>query len=114
MAANAQKARYEALRTVAFGSITGAYAQVGTDFSNAVIQLEITNGTDENILISFDGVTDMVVALAGELKIVDYAANRESNAEKLALAYRKLFIKAEGSLPTSGSFYVSVVYASNN
>lgn len=114
MAANAQKARYETLRTVAFSAVGASYTQVGTNFSNAVRQIEITNGTDENILISFDGINDMCIALAGELKIVDYGANRESNVEKLDLAYRKIFIKAESSLPTSGSFYVSVLYAATN
>lgn len=114
MAANAQKGRYENLRSTAFGSITASYVQVGTTFSNAVRQIEITNGTNQNILISFDGTNDHVIALASELKIVDYGTNRESNVEKLDLAYRKIFIKAEGTLPTSGSFYVSVLYASVN
>ncbi len=53
---NAIRIMYEELKTLAFGGISGTYAAVGSAFENPDRILKITNTTDANLLISFNGI----------------------------------------------------------
>lgn len=111
--ATAQRIRYEPLRSLAFGSITGTYAGIGAPFAHPVRMLMIDNFSNENVVISFDGITDHTVVAAHSGKVLDYASNRMSPADHLEQAVgERVYVKAEGTLPTLGSVYVSVIYAS--
>lgn len=110
--ATAQKIRYEALRSLAFGSITGTYAGVGASFANPVRMIMIDNLTNQNILVSFDGITDHTVVASTSGKVLDYASNRMAPADHLEQAVgERVYVKAVSVLPASGSVYVSVIYA---
>ena len=75
--------RYEALRSLAFGGISGAYAGVGTAFADPVRILKITNLTDADLLISFDGVTDRDIIPANTVEVLDYGSNRAETGGQL-------------------------------
>lgn len=113
MSLSSQIARYETLRSVAFGAITANYTQVGALTSNPIRIIEFTNTTDKNLLISFDGVNNMIISVASELKVTDYGSNYAAAAGNLELPRNTgIFVKAEGALPTSGSLYITTIYAS--
>ena|ERR1700687_2438834 len=56
----ANKFTPEALKSLAFGSISGTYAAIGTATVNAWDQCFINNTTDQDITVSFDGTNDHV------------------------------------------------------
>ena len=103
--------RYEDLRSIAFGSITGTYASIGSSFENPVRLIKVTNQTDVNCLISFNGIDDHYIAPAQAGYIYDYGTNKYDQcgyAEQSA--GDRIYVKAEGALPTQGSVYVTVIY----
>ncbi len=103
---------YEDLRSIAFGDISGSYAIVGPLFQNPVRILEIHNTTNQNIIISFNGLDDQSFLAASTAKILDYGSNMSSKAGLLEQpAFQGVWIKAEDTLPTEGSVYVEVIYA---
>lgn len=110
--ATAQKIRYEVLRSLAFGSIGAGYVGIGAAFANPVRMLMIDNLTDQNVIISFDGINDHTIVAAHSGKVLDYASNKMAPADHLEQAVgERVYVKAVSVLPTLGSVYVSVIYA---
>lgn len=104
--------RYEPLRSLGFAAISGAYAGVGAPFANPIRLLKVTNLTDENIIVSFDGITDHDVVAANGFFLYDYASNKSDQAGVLEQPVgTRLYVKAEAALPTEGNLYVTVQYA---
>jgi hypothetical protein len=107
--------RYEPLRSLAFGGISGTYAAIGTTFANPVRILKITNLTDANLLISFDGVTDRDIIPANTIEVLDYGSNKADTGGQLDQSVGdRVYVKQSGGAATSGSVYVTVIYASAN
>jgi hypothetical protein len=112
MSLRGQRIRYEPLRSLAFGSISGTYAAVGTPFDNAVRLLMIDNLTDANLTISFDGINDHLIIASSSGRVIDYATNRVGPVDQLEQAEGTiLYVKGD---PSVGSIYVAVVYAASN
>lgn len=95
----------EALREVAFGSITSSYAVLGAAFIHDAFIDAFINETNANIYISFDGTTDHKKFGAQSGRVSDLKSND---------AYRKVgtqvYIKHDGSAATSGWFSTEVQY----
>lgn len=105
--------RYEALRSLAFGGISGTYAGVGTAFANPVRMLKITNRTDADLLVSFDGVTDRDIIPANTIEVLDYGSNKADTGGQLDQSMgERVYVKQAGGAATTGSVYVTVIYAS--
>lgn len=110
-----QRIRYETLRSLGFASIGASYAGVGSAFANSVRILKVNNLTNANLLISFDGVHDQDVIAANAAYVFDYSTNKEGPVEKLSQsAGDRLYVKQESGAPSSGTVYVTIVYASPN
>ncbi len=112
---NSIRIAFSSLQSRAFGSITGTYAVVGAAFTNPARLIKITNTTDQNILISFNGLDDNDILPAGSAQIYDYGTNRSSNGSTAEQPLgTQVFVKAETSNPGSGSVYVTVIYLSES
>ena len=110
MSSTSVRIRYENLRTLAFGAISGTYAGVGAAFANPVRILKITNTTDGDLTISFDGVNDKDIVPASSSWIHDYGSNKAETGGQLDQAIgERVYVKGTASL---GSVYVTVIYAS--
>lgn len=113
--ANSVRVAFEALRSLAFGSISGTYALVGTVFENPVRQLLIHNTTNANVIISYDGVTDHSFLAAGTSRVMDYCSNTSMQSGVFTQPARQgVYVKDESAATSSGNVYVEVVYASDN
>lgn len=102
--------KYEAMRVLAFGSISGTYAAVGASTDPSVNQYEIVNSTDKLLRFSWNGSTDHFVIAAYTHKIIDINANKSGNHLFLG-ANETLYVKHEGSAPTVGNVYFVTMYA---
>lgn len=115
MSLNGQRARFDTLRSLAFGSISGTYAAVGTAFGQAVRILKIDNLTDANMIFSFDGTTNHTIAPMQSGCVFDFATNKVGPVNQLEQPIgTRVYVKQESSAATSGSVYVTIVYASSN
>lgn len=109
------RVRYEPLRSILFSGISGTYESVGIPFENPVRILKVTNFTNTNILVSLNGIDDHDVVCANGFFLYDYSSNKANAAGMLEQPQGdRIYIKAEAAdnLPTIGSVYVTIVYAS--
>lgn len=108
-----QRAQLEALRSLAFGGISGTYAAVGTAFANPVRLICITNNTEGDMLFSRDASTDELFIPAGSFKLFDISTNhRAVNQDDLVFEVGTQFYVKQDTAPVSGSVYIEVLYAS--
>ncbi len=114
MSTNGNKARYETLRSIAFGTIGTGYTQIGTNLSHPVRILVVTNTTNQGLFFSYDGSTDNSWIPAGTVRQINYCAN---TAGAIGLLEHPMgtgiFTKYVGVAPTSGNVYVEAIYADN-
>ena len=104
---------FEPLRQTAFGAVTANYVIMGAPFNNPVRMLKIYNTTNQDIFISYDGVTNEDYLPAGTGQIYDYGSNKADAAGLFEQpAFRGIYIRHGGAAPTSGSVIAVVIYAS--
>ncbi len=109
-----QRLNFEPQRSLAFGSISGTYAGIGTSLNYPAVQFLISNLTDADLQFSIDGVTDHFPLIAGAQWINDNRANRSDQSGGFYLGVgTRLYVKTLGGAPGSGAVYFSVVYGVN-
>jgi|ERR1700690_1460974 len=105
--------RVDALRSKAAGSITNAYTTLGTAITHLWRMFRITNNTDGDLFISFDGTTDNLFVPKGSFVLYDVAANAAPsnlNDNLLVGINTQLYVKYS-SAPSTGSVYAEGLYA---
>lgn len=115
MSIRGQRIRFEELRSLAFGDISGSYAAVGDPLGNAARMIIITNQTNADMIISFDGVNDHLFVISSSAIVFDFASNRVAPVDQLEMPLgTTVWVKEASGAPSSGSVYVAVVYASQS
>ena len=101
----------EALRTLAFGSISGTYAKLGTPLANAARVLYFFNTTDVLITFSLDGTTDHFIIPTDTGFVFDIASNKSDQSGILYIASNtQVYVKGS---PSSGSVYLTSFFGAN-
>lgn len=103
----------ETLRTLAFGSISGTYAGIGTSFVNPCRILLVQNLTNNTLVFSFDGVNDHFVLPSNGFVLIDVESNKTTTGGALNLPTgTRVYVKEIGT-PTTGAVYVSTLYGAS-
>lgn len=96
------------LRSIAFGSITTSYVQVGTPWTRPVRLVKFFNGTDAPLFISWDGTTDHEILPSVGFVLLDVGTNATKFENTfVVLANQPFFVKRVGGAPSSGALYIS-------
>jgi len=98
----------EALRSLAFGSITNAYKPVGTAIGAEARIISWKNLTDTTIVLSWDGVTDHYIYPPSGFDTYDITANKVKDDGWFPKTGTIFYIKYLTAAPTTGSFYIQV------
>jgi len=101
--------RFDAVRSIAFGSITAGFLTFGTRFGHAMRVIHFINGTNGDIAISFDGTTINSVILANSFTLYDLTSDQDQNESFRYEKGSQLYIRYL-TAPTSGSFYCVAIY----
>lgn len=110
---SAQIVRFETLRSIAFGAISGTYAAVGTAFVHSARVIAIDNTSDADLFLSFDGINNHLIVISHSGKIIDFSSNRTEPVGVLEIpANTIVYVKQTSGAPTLGSVYVTSMYAS--
>lgn len=105
------RANLETLRSLAFGSISGSYAAVGTPTDHPVRLFCITNNTQGDMFFSIDGVNDHLFVAATSYKLFDVQSNINPNKEdKYVFDQRTQFYVKQSTAPVSGSVYIEIMF----
>lgn len=99
--------RFDGLRSLAFGSISGTYAALGTPTSHLMRILKIVNNTNGDLTISFDGTTDNDFVPANSFVLYDFETNAYSQYDFFLVLNTQIYVKGS---PSSGSVYATMVY----
>jgi hypothetical protein len=106
------RAEVDAIRTVAFGSISSSYTAVGSAFEFQARILCITNTTDQDMFFSTDGITNQLIVPAGSFKLFDVTVNHKpTNQDDFCFAIGTQWYVKYAASPGSGGVYIEVVYA---
>jgi len=98
----------ETLRTLAYTSISVAYAGIGSALANPSRILYIVNTTDVLLTYSFDGVNDHFVIPSQAFVILDVSSNMSLPGGSMTIAQgQRIYVKGAPSL---GSTYMSTFY----
>jgi len=104
----------EPIRTAAFGSITGTYTEVGAPLTNPVRVFNFQNQTDADLLISFNGTDDHIFLPSHGFFVLDITANKNSPSGFFIFSNAPIFVKDNGTPPTTGALYVMSFYGVTN
>ena len=103
----------EPIRTLTFGSISGAYMGIGSSLNFPSRLLFIQNLTDAQLMFSFDGVNDHFTLPALSNFVFDITTNQQHESGIYFSVGTRLYVKEVG-IPSTGEVYVSTFYGSNN
>ncbi|MGD8326454.1 MAG: hypothetical protein PVF65_06030 [Sphingomonadales bacterium] len=105
------KAKWEAVRSAAFGSVGATYAAIGDPLSNAAIVLHIRSTLDKDVYISMDGSTDHIYVGAGDLVVYDIGTNKIGDSKLLVPKGTQIYQKrGPGGASSSGNLFVMTLY----
>ena len=107
-------AKFDTIRSVAFGSLTTSYAIVGSALSTPAVVIAFKNTTNALVFVSTDGSNDMIVVPSGSYCVFDVRTNAPNATDYLLPAGTPFLVKYSGSAPTSGSFYVEAIVTQIN
>lgn len=115
MSIRGQRVKFETLRSLAFGSISGTYTAVGTPLLNAARLIIVTNQSNADMLVSFDGVNNHMFVISSSALVLDFASNKVGPVDQLELpSHTQVYVKQASGAASSGSVYLAVVYASQS
>lgn len=103
-------ASFETLRTVAFGSITGSFAALGTPLANQSLAFRVINTTDQDIEISFDGVNAQLYVVAGTFVLYDVSSDKNPSKNLCIPQHTQVFVKYV-SAPSKGTVVFETLYS---
>jgi len=98
----------ELLRSLAFGSISGTYAGIGSGNANPARIVYLVNDTDVLLTFSFDGLSDHFVIPSRAFLLLDVTTNKTDTGGSFAVAQgQRIYVKGA---PTLGSVYLTTFY----
>jgi hypothetical protein len=105
------KVQFDTIRTLAFGSISGTYASVGSATTIRARMVCITNNTDADMYFTTDTAVDQIIVPAGSFKLWDFQSNMNNrNDDVYVLEIGTQFSVKQVSAPSSGDVYIELVY----
>lgn len=105
------RAAWETIRVVAFGSINATFTALGGILGHHTRQFRFVNTTNADISISVDGATEIIRMAAGSSFVNDLSTNKVQDDGLFLAEGTQFYIQYASGAPTSGSFWLEVMYA---
>ena len=103
------RAQLDAVRELAFGSISGTYAAVGTALTDHARIVRFVNGTDVQVYISLDGSTNHIRMAANSFFLLDFSTNRIRDDGLFVSVGTIFYTKQVSGAAGSGAVWIEVV-----
>lgn len=110
---SSKRVYFDTLRSLAFGSISGTYAAVGSAATHNPRIICITNDTDAPMIFSTDNTnaTGQLYIPKGSFKLFDLTTNEvQHKDDSFVIAKGTIIYVKQVSAPSSGGVYVEYVY----
>lgn len=100
----------ETIRSWGFGIIGAAYDLIETPLDFPSIQMILTNTTDVDLLLSYDGVNDHLFIASGETIQLQYAVNACGDNGMFVAKLTGIYVKDNGVAPGEGAIWLMTFY----
>lgn len=106
-------ARYDILKTKGHAAITGSYTTLGSVVSHLWRAFCLTNNTNGDLFISFDGTNDNIFLPANGFRLYDVCANGNplTAIDNLLIGINTQLYVRYSTAPTSGDLWLEALYA---
>ena len=112
---NASRARFEPIRIIEGTSISADLVAFGAPYNNPARIIDISNDTDQPVVISFDGINENVYCPAHSGRVYDFGSNRQANSDQFDQPKEtQLYVASFDADPSLGNVVVGIIYASND
>ena len=105
------RAQFEAVRELAFGSISGTYAALGTALTENSRITCICNSTDVDIYISVDGINNNFRLASNSFRLIDFSTNKIRDDGLFVAKGTLFYAKQAAGGPTRGNVWLEVISA---
>ena len=107
----ASRVLFEAIKTLAFGGISGAYASVGSPTTHPIRAFKISNNTQGDMYFTTNTAQDEMFVPAGSFTLYDLQSNINPQFDdKFVLAIGTQFSVKQITAPVAGSVYIECIY----
>lgn len=104
-------AQFDALRSVTPAAIGATYTACGNPLPSPAVLLSFKNQTNGDVVISTDGVTDMLYIPSNSFNIFDVRTNSPTYNDLMFKEGTVFYVKDGSTVGTTGNFYIEVVLA---
>lgn len=102
-------AKFDVLRSISAASLTGSFAAVGVALPSPAVVLTFKNATNGDVIISTDGVNNMLFLPANSYNVFDIKTNGPILQDYMFKQGTVFYAKDGTTASTSGSFYIEAV-----
>jgi hypothetical protein len=102
---------FDSIREKAAGDISSSYVAIGTPISDYVRIITISNSTDQEVYISFNGTDNHLRLAQNSFKLLDLSANKIREDGLFLAVGTQLYVKYVSTTTSSGDVWVEVMYA---
>lgn len=105
------RAFFDEIRTLAFGGISGSYADVGTPTEFLARGVCFTNNTQGDMMFTDDVTKDKIFVAAGSFKLWDIQSNINPQFDdRYVIPIGTQFSVKQLAAPVDGDVYIEVIY----
>ena len=105
------RATFDAVRELAFGSISGTYAALGGALTDHARVVCMSNSTNAEVYISVDGVNNNFRLAANSFRLIDFSSNKVRDDGLFVSVGTIFYVKQVSGAPGSGSVWIEVTFA---
>lgn len=105
------RAQLENLRELAYTSLSGSYATIGTALTDHARIICFSNSTDAAVYISDDGVNDKIRLAANSFRLIDFSTNKIRDDGLFVSIGTQFYVKQVSGAPTLGAVWIEVTSA---
>lgn len=105
------RAEFDAVREIAFGSISGSYTAIGSSLTDHARIVILSNSTNAEVYISVDGTTNNFRLAANSFKLIDFATNKIRDDGLFVPIGTTFYVKQVSGAPGSGAVWIEVISA---
>lgn len=103
------RAHFDAVRELAFGGISAAYATLGTPLTDHARIIRFVNSTNAEIYVSLDGVNNNIRLAASSFVLYDFSTNKIQDDGLFVSVGTQFYVKQVSGAPGSGAVWCEVV-----
>lgn len=106
--AYAKRVQPDPIRSLAYGSISGSYAAVGTPLEKPARLVKFSNSTNVPVFISWDGVNNHMYIGPNGFTLLDIATNRVRDDGFFIVQGTQFYVASVSGSASSGGVYIEV------